>query len=297
MAINFDQYGTLTQKVVIAVTLTAALVGVIGFLKPYYHIKAETSRSVASNVSAAEAVQWVDCLVAGADLPAGADLQNAPIEFKRYPVQQLPTRALTNRAELAKKWTATLIKKGTPITAEDLADQLLNVSIDPKVGYRGAAVTVTKADAANGNVRPRSRVNLILTTGKGERAVSRYLAENIEVLSVGFKNGKKVQGRLADFSLSGPGTELTVTLEVLPETVLLIEQARGAGELSLALLNPTDNAPAPVQQVGIKEVIAGSKDNSAPTKDCKRSRIEKDGKIIEWGCDDKVNAVINRETQ
>jgi Flp pilus assembly protein CpaB len=278
---------------VLAIILGAILVLLIGALKPFYHVKLENkAETISFNPTAA--VQWVDILVAGADLPPGAEFKNAPLDRKRYPVSQLPPSAIINQAELAGKWSISSINKGTPITSDLLTEKLLTVSMQPKMGYRGYSINVTKADAVNGNIRPRSRVNVIHTVGRSENITSRVLAENVEVLSVGFKDGRKISGKLPDFINTSPNTALVVTLELSLDQAVLVDLATGQGRLSLALLHPMDGEQTARKDIGVREVLSGSSQSSTVQRECKKSQIVKDGKVIEWGCDEKVNAVVNR---
>jgi pilus assembly protein CpaB len=130
------------------------------------------------------------------------------------------------------------VKQGEPILESRLTPTSLKiggVSAVISEKKRAVAVKVDKVIGVSGFINPGNRVDVLVTTNKGETAVTKIVLENMLVLATGTqmeKTGTQEKATPVD----------VITMEVTPEEAEKLALAASEGKIQLALRNPADTA-------------------------------------------------------
>jgi pilus assembly protein CpaB len=193
-------------------------------------------------------LQTVDVLVAKSDIGLGQTLTENDMQWKTWPsASASSTFVRRNERPDATTQLAGSIARSPFIAGEPIREPKLikangsgfMAAILPQ-GMRAISTEISPETAAGGFVLPNDRVDVILTRrlknpdakALGDIVVSEIVLLNIRVLAID-QAPKEKEGQN---SVIGK----TVTLELKPEQVPLLAQARQAGVLSLALRSIAD---------------------------------------------------------
>lgn len=176
-------------------------------------------------------------VVAGIDLPVGAELHAQNLEVLDWPAASVPDGAFAEVKALEGKVIATRVYKREPIILAKLTDGGnggLSALLPP--GMRAAAVRVDDVVGVAGFVQPGDRVDVIVTIrAEGGHMVtsSKVILQNVRVLAVGKELDTK--------SKSDRVVQATVaTLMVNPEESERLALAASQGKILLTLRSAAD---------------------------------------------------------
>ena len=223
--------------VILAVAVAAA--GLAGFLA----MRLAGGRNVVQQVTAAvEKEPTVNVLVASANLPIGARLNDQAVRWQRWPQNGLVKGFVTeaDRPEAVKDLTGAIVRmpifEGEPIREEKIADSNSRImsSLLPS-GKRAVATEISVATGAGGFILPNDRVDVIMVRkGDAQRYQTETVLANVRVLAIDQQIEEKQDG-----TKSVVGT--TATLELTPDQTKVLAVAQQMAErLSLALRSVAD---------------------------------------------------------
>lgn len=185
----------------------------------------------------------VAVLVAAEDVPVGAALTEKRVGVRDVPQAYVEQRAV--RASEVKKILGARVagglKTGDAVLWTDVAkfsDHARVLSGLVEQGLRAIPIDNRSADF-EGLLRPGDRVDVLLTSGKGDDGSTTTLIQNVLALSVG-GNIQRAEDEESTKSWSGGGTSVTVSVTMAQAQ--LLTQAQQRGRLTLTLRNPDDIA-------------------------------------------------------
>ncbi len=213
------------------------------------------------NLKPASQAAVVDVLLAQADLPARTRVLAEHVKVERVPKAGLPEGWFTNQAQAVGKTLKVAVVKGQPLTGscflpETAIDDLL------RPGMLAFQISLTRRATPVDLLYPGCIVDVFATfplhdRAKGE-AVVIPLLQNIQILQVrdqtvvtpAHTNKKESTGPAISNSNSG---NVTVALEVNARQVAALQLVIEKGSLGLAMRNPLDKNPNPVEPMVMKE--------------------------------------------
>ncbi|HUF57611.1 MAG TPA: Flp pilus assembly protein CpaB [Thermohalobaculum sp.] len=198
-------------------------------------------------------------LVAAAPINRGETLGPGNLEWQDWPEAVVSDAAIRrdtqpDAIETYTDWTSRAgFLQGEPIRPERLVDGsggLMSVLLSP--GKRAVAMPISAESGAGGFVMPDDRVDLVHTVVRdaGE-PISTTIISNVRVLAVDQMSETAEDGAAKVAS--------TATLELTPEQVETLSNARNSGRLSLALRSVAD-----FDEVQPEEVVAVAPEPPAP---------------------------------
>jgi pilus assembly protein CpaB len=246
--------------------------------------EAELQKAVANTVEIA---------VAAHDLALGTRITPEAIKTARWARDSLPPGAITNPQSVMNYVVKDSIVENEPILASKLSSGEKTSGILPLIippGMRAMSVAVDEVSDVAGFILPHSRVDVLVSlTQSGDRAFSKVVLQNVEVLAV----AQEVEGKKDE-----PQLVRVVTLLVSPDEAERLALASNRGVLRLALRNYADEkvvltngsdvdsmlraynaAPIPVQQAQSTSVIThprvsrGEEANVEIVRDGKRRQV------------------------
>src|SRR5215813_6182008 len=190
----------------------------------------------------------VDVLVAKNEIALGQSVKPDDLQWQTWPAATASSNFITrtNRPEATKEVTGSIARApfiaGEPIREQKLvkADGSGFMAAILPSGMRAVSTEITPETGAGGFILPHDRVDVILTQRfkNPERpnlpdiVVSKPILMNIRVLAID-QAPKEKDGQNAVVGK-------TVTLELKPEQIPILQAARQGGMLSLALRSITD---------------------------------------------------------
>jgi Flp pilus assembly protein CpaB len=202
----------------------------------------------------------VDVLLAQVDLPARTRVAADHVKVERVPKAGLPDGCFTNQAQAIGKTLKVAVIKGQPLTGacflpETAIDDLL------RPGMLAYQISLTRRTTPVDLLYPGCIVDVFATfplhnKAKGE-AVVIPLLQNIQVLGV--RDQTVVTPVRSKKEPAGPATlspasgSVTVSLEVNARQVAALQLVLEKGSLGLAMRNPLDKNPNPVEPMVMKE--------------------------------------------
>lgn len=176
-------------------------------------------------------------LVATRDLPAGAELGASDLAIARVRVDDAIYRAAIPASELA---TLAGTQLAEPVHAEQLLVRA-QLSSRPLLGPNQLALTIaiSPETAVGGRVQAGDSVQVLLTTNKGKpEARTTVVLPRVTVYDVGHDQRTTVVNTdLADRA-APHGAVKWLTLIMTQEQTVELAQAKGQGDLDVALLPP-----------------------------------------------------------
>lgn len=178
-------------------------------------------------------IKTIPVVIATADLPEGALIDEDAVTVSQWPEQTIPSGAFPAAKDVIGRVTRVAVFKGEPLVPGRLAPAGtgpgLEVMIAP--GKRAMAVRINDVAGLNGLVQPGSRVDMLVTLRDGfggrEAGVAKLFMENLKVLSVG--------SRVTRSNDNEPINATTATLEVTPSEAEQVALAMKEGNIQLVL--------------------------------------------------------------
>jgi pilus assembly protein CpaB len=187
-------------------------------------------------------------LVAARDLPYGAEITDADINWIDWPKNSIPVGALSKsetpdaKEDIKTSYVRIPISGGEPVRKDRLIKGvtagLMSTMLSP--GKRAIAIDVTLNNTAGGFILPNDRVDVIRTFRDSEASKdlghevfgSEVVLANVRVLAMGQTIEKKGSEPVV--------TGSTATLELDPHQAELVVLAQRTGQLVLSLRPITD---------------------------------------------------------
>ena len=203
-------------------------------------------------VIAASRESRIEVMVAAEDLQVGAKLEEHDIRIIKIAATDLPPGAPRRRTDVVGHGVILPIFKGEFILPNRLAGKDAGAglaSLSPR-GMRAVSVRVDDVMSVNGFVRPRTRVDVLLTVTlpRGERQTTTVL-QNVEVLASGHS--------LERDAVAEPQNTSVITLLVPLSDAQKLTLASSEGHIQLVLRNPVDPAREVVAPANPKDLYNG----------------------------------------
>ena len=212
------------------------------------------------NIKPSSQITSVDALLAQADLPARTRVVADHVKVERVPRAGLPEGCFTNQAQAIGKTLKVAVVKGQPLTGscflpETAIDDLL------RPGMLAYQISLARRATPVDLLYPGCIVDVFATfplhdRTKGE-AVVIPLLQNIQILQVRDQTvvtpARTQKERNGPTSFNPGSGNVTVALEVNARQVAALQLVIEKGNLGLAMRNPLDKNPNPVEPMVMKE--------------------------------------------
>jgi pilus assembly protein CpaB len=236
-----EELNSMDRSRIIVLAIAAVAAGAVALLARSL-LGGGTQTTVAAP---APQVAMTEVLVASNALVPGSQLTPASVHWQEWPRSSVDQSFITHEAapDIAKAVHGTVVRApmvpGEPLTTSKIVhgDAAGYMSAMLMPGMRGVSIPISADSGAGGFILPNDRVDVLCTVQVAEthRIEANTILKDVRVLAVDqtyeSKDSKSVVGR-------------TATLELSPAQVELIEHAKAAGSLSLALRALGDNETA-----------------------------------------------------
>jgi pilus assembly protein CpaB len=204
--------------------------------------------------AAVPAINYVDILVAAADIPMGSRITAEHLAWRKWPAEALTPNLIDSTTrpgaleELNSAVARTSIYAGEPIVQRKvvISGDRSQMSALLKPGMRAIATRISVDSAAGGFIQPGDRVDIVLTTQiknelQGSGGSNEYLAttifENVHVLAI-----DQTFGQTPDGQATVVGS--TALLELSQSDSELLVEAQSKGDLSMTLRGLENRRPS-----------------------------------------------------
>jgi len=180
----------------------------------------------------------VEVVVAAYDLPLGTKMEPGEVKLARWSADSLPEGAYTDPKQVLGSYVKNSLVANEPIVQAKLFTGDKTAGVMPLLipfGMRAVSVPVDEVSDVAGFVLPHTRVDVLVATtgeGSGDKAFSKVILQNVEVLAVAQEVEKKKDE---------PTVVKVVTLLVTPQESERLALASHSGSLRLAMRNYNDN--------------------------------------------------------
>jgi pilus assembly protein CpaB len=180
----------------------------------------------------------VEVVVAAYDLPLGTKIDTGEVKLARWSADSLPDGAYTDPKQVLGSYVKNSMVANEPIVQAKLFTGDKTAGVMPLLipfGMRAVSVPVDEVSDVAGFVLPHTRVDVLVATqsgGNGEKAFSKVILQNVEVLAV----AQEVEQKKDE-----PEIVKVVTLLVTPQEAERLALASHSGTLRLAMRNYNDN--------------------------------------------------------
>lgn len=202
-----------------------------------------------------EQVEYVEVLIANANIPLGTRITADHLSWKPWPKENVRPTLITNeesdRPEAIQELEGSIVRaeifEGEPINEAKLVragdSGVMAAMLSP--GMRAVTTRISVETAAGGFIQPGDRVDIIITekfnlqnnnsgaqgsTGiiRDEVNIANILFENVQVLAIDQTYATDPEGEAYVIGS-------TATFELSPSDATLLQEAQSSGEISLAL--------------------------------------------------------------
>lgn len=220
-------------------------------------------------------VASLHAVVAAKSIPVGTIVTKDHVKLVPWPARNPVPGAFTTIEAVVNRGAIVPVAENEPLTEAKLAALGTGGGLPPTIpaGMRAISVRTNEVVGVAGFVVPGTRVDVLVTVGKGSREepISRAVVSNVQVLTAGsrFDQEKaKEEGK--------PIPTTVVTLLVTPEDAERISLAANEGQITLTLRNPLDTLPTETRGVRmasltgapapppVERVVKGKKVMKAP---------------------------------
>jgi pilus assembly protein CpaB len=182
----------------------------------------------------------VEVVVAAYDLPLGTKVDLGEVKLARWSADSLPEGAYTDPKQVIGSYVKNSLVANEPIVQAKLFTGDKTAGVMPLLipfGMRAVSVPVDEVSDVAGFVLPHTRVDVLVATqgegtGSGDKAFSKVILQNVEVLAV----AQEVEQKKDE-----PQIVKVVTLLVTPQESERLALASHSGTLRLAMRNYNDN--------------------------------------------------------
>lgn len=185
----------------------------------------------------------ITVVVAAADLPVGARLEEKDLRLVRLPAGDLPSGYFQATAEAVGRGVVMPIAKNEILLPNKVAPVNGGAGMQAVIppGMRAVSVKVNDVVAVAGYAVPGTRVDVLLTGNANRdndpgKVLTTTVLENVQVIAAGQKLQTNANGQ--------PENVPVITLLVSPEDAQKLTLAASEGRIQLALRNPLDVDPA-----------------------------------------------------
>ncbi|MGA7870914.1 MAG: Flp pilus assembly protein CpaB [Candidatus Binatus sp.] len=213
--------------------LLAGLAAMLASVMVYSALKrreAEVQNAMAHNV---------EVVVAAYDLPLGTKIEPGEVKMARWSADSIPEGAYTDPKQVIGSYVKNSFVANEPVVQAKLFTGDKTAGVMPLLipfGMRAVSVPVDEVSDVAGFVLPHTRVDVLVATqggeGGGEKAFSKVILQNVEVLAV----AQEVEEKKDE-----PTVVKVVTLLVTPQESERLALASHTGTLRLAMRNYNDN--------------------------------------------------------
>lgn len=215
-----------------------------------YQAALENQRKEMKNVVPVEQIY-----VASRKLVHGEVLTEEDVKLTLFPKTSIPEGAFRTKEEL---FPANNDRPRFVVRTMETAEALLAVKVtEPgqdagvssrlRKGMRAFAIQVDVTTGVSGFLRPGDHVDVYWSGAAGDAGnVTRLIEANVELIAI---------DQTSDTDRSNPTIARTVTVEVTPQQVAALAQARSSGRLSLSLVGVQDETVADVSEVDQRSLL------------------------------------------
>ena len=201
-------------------------------------------------------VASLQAVVAARPIPVGTIVTKDHVKLVPWPQRNPVPGSFTKIEDVLNRGAIVEVAENEPLTESKLAALGAGGGLPPTIpeGMRAISVKTNEVVGVAGFVIPGTRVDVLVTVGKGgakEEPISRAVVSNVQVLTAGsrFDQEKaKAEGK--------PIPATVVTLLVTPEDAERISLAANEGQIMLTLRNPLDVAPTATSGVRMANLLA-----------------------------------------
>jgi Flp pilus assembly protein CpaB len=215
-------------------------------------------------------------------IPARTELGPALFQKTAFPRDQLPSDVVTDAATVQGRVSLVELPQGQPVKTGDTAPKSsMGLAFGVKRGYRAMAVPLDLVGNVGDFVKPGNRVDVLVAFVRGQQAVVRTVAQDVEVLTVNRETGSeapaeaggtsadaKKQGSPQGGTPRGQTTPVTLALTPAQAQVVLASDVvgkirlvlRATGDSGVVLLPPANSwsliGPMPKENAGAEQQTA-----------------------------------------
>jgi pilus assembly protein CpaB len=243
------------------------------------------SPALAKEVKTPVSLQTVTLYTPASFINEGSKLSDFKFKEIYWPRNSVPDQAVHDLTEIKNMYAAASISRGTPILRTQLRKDRGSPTLPVAKGMRAVAIGVDATSGVEGWAFAGTRVDVSLTYKREGKYRSKIIISNARVLS---KNGvaDTVQSERRG---TRTNSSRTVTLEVTPKGVLILQTAKQLGKLDLVMRNPID-PKAPKSEEVTQAEIYGEDSGPARRRSCDQGSIRIEGRSY-ISCDGKLHPV------
>ena len=203
-------------------------------------------------------------VVAAADLPLGSKIDPGQLKLARWSADAIPEGAYTNPGQVAGAFVKNQFVTNEPIVATKLFLGQKTAGVMPLLippGMRAVAVQVDEVSDIAGFILPHARVDILVAVanqgggGQGDKAFSKIVLQNVEVLAV----AQEVENKKDE-----PELVKVVTVLVTPQDAERLALATREGVLHLAMRNYADSKIVLTSGTDVNELLHQYSPSVAP---------------------------------
>lgn len=236
------------SNAVVMVTVLAILVAGIAAWSIFSYLQTETQKVKAS--------QPQNIVVAAADIPIGAKIDEKMVKIAAFPKESLPPgggitdiKSVQGRVAIRPMAAGDAVTEQKLIPREGAAGAGIMTYLVPQ-GHRAVTVAVNEVAGVAGFLNPADRVDVVVTTlppGSQDR-ISKIVLQNVPILAIGQITQQK-EGK--------PVVVPTVTLDLTPDDSEKLVLASSQGQLQMLLRNVADTGTVDAKGATIRKVLGG----------------------------------------
>jgi pilus assembly protein CpaB len=219
--------------------------------------------------AAAATVDMVPVVVAAADVTRGHTLTSDHLKVVEWPKERVPAGVLSKTEDACDRVTLNPLTKDEPIFESKLAPRgsARGMAALIRKGMRAFTIqTPTLSSGVGGFILPGNKVDVLLTVNgpsddpqnAGPRTTT--LLQNVEVLAVDQRLDAPAENKVNANEMH------SVTLQVTPEQVAMLNLGQSNGQLHLSLRNPDDEVASNMRPATLEEIAQFVKKRQ-PTKE------------------------------
>ena len=191
-----------------------------------------------------------EVVVAAADLPVGARVQEKDLRTVRFPADAIPQGIFHFSKNVVGRGVVLPIDRGEFfISGKNLAAENAGAGLTSAIpqGMRAVSVRVSDISSVGGFVQPGTRVDVLMTGNPGGSAEPQTITvlKNVAVLANGMNLDRSVVR--GESQQNAP----IITLAVSPDDAEKLALATAQGRIQLALRNPMDTSQSDVAAIGM----------------------------------------------
>jgi pilus assembly protein CpaB len=199
-------------------------------------------------------------VVLNKDLPGGAQITAADLSTRKMAGDISMDNVITKTSDVEGRVLATNGIKDSPLLSTMLAPKGAQSGLSAVIpeGMRAITIEINEFTGVAGYLQSGCRVDLVATVTADGEMVSRTVAQNIKVQTVGMR-------RAPEADPNTPPSIRSVTLLATPKEVETIELAASLGRTRLVLRSTNDNEKPLSQGITVAELKGKTADAFVPT--------------------------------